>query len=612
MESLQKKKKSGTSVKNLVWWLRILYRDSPGYVLAYLADIPLQIGIALLGSYMPSVLVADITAGKAIYVILRNLIFLGGALAGFYVIQQWAAETRKMKENRICGAHSLKLFRAALNAEYRDIEQPEFQTEFMKLQELHLWSGTYTRMFMTLVSTAAAGILGLLVYTGMLSGLSPWILLLILASAAASSGVGVLCNRWESKNRHKWWALDLKMEYLAQNLSSYESAKDVHLYAMAPWLRKLYDRELKERLRYTVKVEKNYYIWGLAYSLAGMLCQGVSYLYLIYNVCMGRMDAAEFVLYVGILMSFTGGCYQVVESVKRLHELALYVEEDRRLMNKLRTEEKESRKKLILEKDYIPVIEFRNVTFQYEGAETPVIRNLNLTISPGENLALVGLNGAGKTTFIKLLCGFYDPTQGEILADGVNREEYDRESWFRCFSGVFQETGFFPMSLRENLDPEGREEKRRLEECLETADLTDKIRKLPKGLDTLFGAGILEEAADFSGGEKQKLMLARSLYKQAPFLVLDEPTAALDPLAESELYEKYCRFSDKKTTVFISHRLASTRFCDRILLMEDGAVTETGTHQELMDRQGSYAAMYRLQSKYYQQEEAGLEGEMEL
>lgn len=157
MESLQKKKKSGTSVKNLVWWLRILYWDSPGYVLAYLADIPLQIGIALLGSYMPSVLVADITAGKAIYVILRNLIFLGGALAGFYVIQQWSAETRKMKENRICGAHSLKLFRAALNAEYRDIEQPEFQTEFMKRQELHLWSGTYTRMFMTLVSTAAAG-----------------------------------------------------------------------------------------------------------------------------------------------------------------------------------------------------------------------------------------------------------------------------------------------------------------------------------------------------------------------------------------------------------------------------------------------------------------------
>ena len=230
----------------------------------------------------------------------------------------------------------------------------------------------------------------------------------------------------------------------------------------------------------------------------------------------------------------------------------------------------------------------------------------------GENLALVGLNGAGKTTFIKLLCGFYDPTEGEILVDGVNRSRYTKESWIRCFSGVFQETGLFPLTLRENLMPEGKEDSRRVKECLELADLKEKLEKLPEGLDTLFGAGVLEGAADFSGGEVQKLMLARALYKQAPFLVLDEPTAALDPLAESELYEKYYRLSKEKTTVFISHRLASTRFCDRILLLENGKVTESGTHRELMEKQGSYAAMYRLQSKYYQQAEAGLEGDMEL
>lgn len=300
---------------------------------------------------------------------------------------------------------------------------------------------------------------------------------------------------------------------------------------------------------------------------------------------------------------------------------------------------------------HVPEISFEHVTFRYDGSQTPVLKDLNLTLKPGENLALVGLNGAGKTTFIKLLCGFYDPTEGKILIDGVDRSRYSKDSWLKYFSGVFQDAELFPMSLEENLalgtapdsgegsgeeKAAGREagaepkqhnaQSRRQEQhndqenhgthmdaCLKMADLEDKIKKLPQGLKTMFGKESYEDAADFSGGEMQKLMLARALYKEAPLLVLDEPTAALDPLMESELYQKYRRFSEHKTTVFISHRLASTRFCDRILLMEDGGVAESGTHEELLERDGKYAWMFRLQSKYYQkkeaQKEAGLEGE---
>ena len=607
-----KTKGAGQIIGNLFYWLRVLYRDSPGYVLLYLVGAPLAIGISWLGAYMPSALVEDITAGEAAFVTFRNLALLGGALTLLYGAQRWAQETRKRKEKRICGGHSMRLIKETLNAEYRNTERPDFHTEFMKLQELHLWSGDLTDRFLTSMASGLEGIAGLLIYAGMLSGLSPWILVLIVVSAVVSSLVGAWCNRWDSKNRHKWWALDLKMEYLAQNMSSYQSAKDVHLYSMAPWLRKLYDRELKERMRYTARLMANFYVWGVSYSAAAMICEGASYLYLIYCVCTGQMSAADFVLYVGILIGFTNWCYSLEDCFKSLHEIALYVEEDRKFRGKLAREKEEGKEALVWEKGHIPEIVFRDVTFRYEGAKEPVIKHLNLTMKPGENLALVGLNGAGKTTFIKLLCGFYDPTEGEILVDGVNRSRYTKESWIRCFSGVFQETGLFPLTLRENLMPEGKEDSRRVKECLELADLKEKLEKLPEGLDTLFGAGVLEGAADFSGGEVQKLMLARALYKQAPFLVLDEPTAALDPLAESELYEKYYRLSKEKTTVFISHRLASTRFCDRILLLENGKVTESGTHRELMEKQGSYAAMYRLQSKYYQQAEAGLEGDMEL
>ena len=168
------------------------------------------------------------------------------------------------------------------------------------------------------------------------------------------------------------------------------------------------------------------------------------------------------------------------------------------------------------------------------------------------------------------------------------------------------------MSLRENIAPGEKIDEARLQECLRIAGMEEKLASLPAGEDTLFGAGILNGAADFSGGEIQKLMLARALYKRAAILVLDEPTAALDPIAESGMYEKYHELSAGKTTVFISHRLASTRFCDRILLLEEGRITEEGTHGELLKRNGKYAQMYRVQSKYYEQAEAGLEGEVVL
>ena len=238
-------------------------------------------------------------------------------------------------------------------------------------------------------------------------------------------------------------------------------------------------------------------------------------------------------------------------------------------------------------------------------------------MKPGENIALVGLNGAGKTTFVKLLCGFYDPTEGRILVDGRDRAQYSKKSWLKYFSGVFQDAELLPLSLRENLTLGETVGEERVQESLRMADLEEKIQKLNEkmddGMNAMFGMGSYEEAMDLSGGEKQKLLLARALCRQTPLLVLDEPTAALDPIVESRLYERYHSFSEGRTTVFISHRLASTRFCDRILLMEDGKAVETGTHEELLAAEGKYAWMFHVQSRYYQkkeaQREAGLEGE---
>lgn len=604
--------KRGT-LENLLYWLKELYRESPGFVWLYLLEIGVTMGISLLGVYMPSVLVADITQGGTLEDILADLALLGGGLVCLYLLNNWLERMMVIMGRRIGQRQVLQVAKSSLETNYDNIERADFPEEFWRLVDRHLWEMGYTTQFLKAAATTATAVIGMVLYTGMLSGLSLWILLLVVAGIALNYFVRIRCNKWDAANRHKWLGLDYKMYYLSRSTSTYEASKDVHLYWMPPWLRKLFSRELKQRLRYTVRQQGNYFLSGTVDGFSRMIWEGAAYVYLIYLVCEGSLDAAGFVLYFGIITGFASWCNSIVMGMRDLHEKASFVEERRSFFDKLQRGREMGKEELVLEEGHVPEISFVHVTFRYKGAETPVIRDLNLTLRPGENVALVGLNGAGKTTFIKLLCGFYDPTEGEIRIDGVDRSRYDRESWMRCFSGVFQDAEMFPLSLEENLSLGGSVGKERMEKYLKVADLEAKVSKLPQGLKTMFGMESYEDAVDFSGGEVQKLMLVRALCKQAPLLVLDEPTAALDPLMESELYEQYRLFSENKTTIFISHRLASTRFCDRIMLMEDGRVAESGTHQELLGRDGKYAWMFQVQSKYYQKKEAqrqaGLEGE---
>lgn len=244
---------------------------------------------------------------------------------------------------------------------------------------------------------------------------------------------------------------------------------------------------------------------------------------------------------------------------------------------------------------------FQNVRFSYPGSETAVLNGVNLTLSQGEHLSVVGLNGAGKTTFIKLLCRLYDPTEGEILMDGVDIREYDYNEYMQTFAPVFQDFRLFAFSMKENLlMREAPEEEGKVTELIQKVGLSEKLATLEKGADTPLFKHYESDGIEPSGGEQQKLAIARALYKDAPVVILDEPTAALDPIAEYEIYRQFEDLVAGKTAIYISHRLSSCQFCDRIAVFSDGVVKEYGTHAELVNKKdGIYAEMFAAQAQYY-------------
>ena len=331
-----------------------------------------------------------------------------------------------------------------------------------------------------------------------------------------------------------------------------------------------------------------------------LISTAVVYGVLIYSFLGGGISIGDFTLYIGFATTFTSAMTGLLNSIGGYKQCSLQVDNFRSYMD-LEPDD---------ESDCIPVpesdkyiFEFKNVSFKYSGQENYALKNLNLTLEPGKRLAVVGLNGAGKTTFIKLLLRLYDVTEGEILLNGTDIRRFKRNEYYRLFSPVFQNVEIFAFPMNENVSM-GRPEdtdKKRAEECLVKAGMVEKLASLEKGADTELLKVIYDDGVDLSGGEKQKLALARALYKDAPVIVLDEPTAALDALAEYNLYKSFDEIIGDKSAVYISHRLSSTRFCDSIAMFKAGEMVEYGTHDELLAKKGAYAEMFEIQAQYYKE-----------
>ncbi|MFA6941807.1 MAG: ABC transporter ATP-binding protein [Clostridiaceae bacterium] len=334
-------------------------------------------------------------------------------------------------------------------------------------------------------------------------------------------------------------------------------------------------------------------------SFLSSLLSGFIYIFVGLKAVTGAITIGSIVQYAGSINQFMTGSREVLESINKIINnnkyLQLYIDfiniKSEKHFGKIPVEKRD-------DDEY--EIEFRNVSFKYPGTEAYTLKNVSIKLNIGERLAIVGMNGSGKTTFIKLLCRLYDPSEGEILLNGIDIKKYDYDEYMKLFSVVFQDFKLFSFSLGQNTAAAVNYNEKSVKDVLEKVGLEKRLNTMIKGVHTPLYKDFDEDGVEISGGEAQKIALARALYRDAPIIILDEPTAALDPISEFEIYSKFNEIVGTKTAFYISHRLSSCRFCDEIAVFNEGKIIQKGSHEELLrNEQGKYYELWHSQAKYY-------------
>ena len=447
-----------------------------------------------------------------------------------------------------------------------------------------------------------ANLLGFAVYLALLSSLSPLLILVVIATTAAGYFVSRKVNQFGYLHREEEAAYTAEMRYVKRTVTSRAFAKDIRIFGLKPWLMEVWQKSFRLYESFLRRRETHYFLTNLADFLLSLLSNGIAYAYLLHLTLTEGLSASTFLLYFTAASGFTQWITGILEQFTRLSKESLEISVVREFLEWPEGFQLTGGDPIPDAVDGTYELQLEHVTYRYPGAAEDTIHDLSLTLHRGEKVALVGLNGAGKTTLVKLLCGFLDPTQGTVRLNGVDIRKLNRRAYYKLFSAVFQEFSLLEATVAENVaqQVEGIDEEK-VWQCLEKAGLSDAVRALPQGLKTHLGRSIYDDGTELSGGQTQRLMLSRALYRDGAVLVLDEPTAALDPITESEIYLKYSEMTQGKTSLFISHRLASTRFCDRIILLENGSIAEEGSHEALLQRGGSYAKLFSVQRRYYEE-----------
>ena len=585
---------------NIQYMLKKAWIIDKRLILLSLLQVPIAVLLPIVTTYLSKLVVELVTQGASIYSLVNHIVLLSSIillvqLSSKYITTtvQWGSFGNRFRFLDIYMQNNMEI-------DYEYLENPDGQAANQKAQNALLGETDITQQIFTDCISILSNIIGLLSYTLILISFNPFVVLILLSVTLVSHIINKKYNKWHHKNKDNWINTDRKLFYIRWNAGDIKSAKDIKLYHMPKWFDQLFSKYFIERTSWWKANERFSFLIDTLIIILNLLRESIVYIILIFQAVAGNLTAADFIFYFGIISQYSGWLLGLINSYASLHKISLGIKDFRDFLD---LHSRTNLKNMQTFSQEAPEIEFRNVSFKYPGSNSNTLSNISVKINKNERIAIVGLNGAGKSTFVKLLCGLYAPTSGEIFINGKNLCEYALSEYWSNISAVFQDIYLLPTSLEKNISlcPVEAIDYTKLNHALQLSGLYSKVQELPQREKTLVVKDIHSNAVELSGGEIQKLALARALYKNGSIMILDEPTAALDPISENELYRKYDQLIEDATSVFISHRLSSTRFCDQILFLENGKIVEQGTHNNLLEQNGKYAELFAIQSRYYRE-----------
>ncbi len=559
--------------------------------------VPAMVLQPIITAYIPKAMIDCISEGVTV----GRLTLVVALLSVLVALTTWLTPFMQELLNgsaRIIRMHyGVMAFQKNLNTDYINIESLGGREKNKRAMEFYRSYYSSSSDFIETCNQLLVCLVGVVTSLALIYKINILMILIILATCVAEFFLLKYLNKREKGVKDARSSIFVKFDYYYSLSKDSSAAKDIRLYgftdyfllAIAKLIAGLEDITAKYMLQ-SIKV-------GGTRALLNLVRELVAYAYLTYLVCKNRLSVSDFIFYFGIITGFSNWIINSVYYYANIERCC----NDCAAFREFVESKEENKNKPNIDFDTVDSIEFKDVSFTYPSAEKSTINNMSFKVNKGENIAIVGENGAGKTTAIKLLCGLYYPTEGDILINRESSRNFSSDSYFDLFSTVFQDYYFLPMTIAENICTTSDYDKEKLYAAFEKAGIMDKINSLDKKENAFMIKDVHKDAVDFSGGEKQKLLLSKAIYKNSPVLILDEPTAALDPIAENELYLKYNEMTDNKISFFISHRLSSTRFCDKILFIKDGTIAESGSHEELIALKGDYYRMYQIQSYYYKE-----------
>ena len=586
--------------KGFKFLLRYSWKFSKQYVICIFALQIISSLIPLLQVVLPKFILDELVGRQRMNVLILYVAMLvgynlvGGLLVDF--LRGKCFTTKGVVFTRFQSMLAERLARC----DYEQLENPEFLDIKERAGKFLYANG----QGFGVVLDSAVNILGkAFVFIGLMTiivTLIIWIVLLFVGLVMLNAFV-----EGRAKENYEKWdmekvPIERKTSYFLDLVENVSYGKEIRIYNLSSWLVKKITAHLKLSDEFYIRQTKSYNKSNYFNTFTRFLREVISYGYLCMKVVKREIGIGDFTMYLAAIAQFSTAMNDVMESVLNIKQFSFYYDALEKYMNipcKMREGEQ-----LPLDETKFE-IEFRNVSFKYEKSDTYALKNVNLKIVPGEKLAIVGENGAGKSTFVKLICRLYDPTEGAILLNGTDIRRFEYDSYMKILSVVFQDYKLFAFTVKDNIAFEEAADvtDEKIEDILIQSGFENRLRKLEKGVHSNIYRNFELDGFEPSGGEGQKLSLARALYKDSPVVILDEPTAALDPRSEYEIYQHFNQMVKGKTAIYISHRLASCRFCDRILVLMNGQIKEYGTHEELMNKGGIYLEMFHMQAQYYQE-----------